>query len=53
MGAVCKLNSVVENSVLWDDVTVGENCTVRRSILGNSVTLKEKTKVENQSLIAE
>jgi ADP-glucose pyrophosphorylase len=44
---------VVENSVLWDGVTVGSDCTVRRSILGSSVTLAEKAEVMDQSLIGE
>jgi NDP-sugar pyrophosphorylase family protein len=55
LGHGCRVenNAVVENSVLWDDVTVGSHCTVRSSILGNSVTLEEKTEVADQSLIAE
>jgi NDP-sugar pyrophosphorylase family protein len=51
-GCHVKKNAVVENSVLWDGVTVGSDCTVRQSILGNSVTLPEKTEVTDQSLIA-
>ena len=53
LGNGCRLKngSVVENSVLWDGVTVGAHCTVRGSILGNGVTLAEKTEVIDRSLI--
>jgi NDP-sugar pyrophosphorylase family protein len=55
LGKECSVgnNTVVENSVLWDGVTVGSDCTVRRSILGSSVTLAEKAEVMDQSLIGE
>ncbi len=55
LGNGCRVekNSIVENSVLWDGVAVGSDCTVRRSILGRSVTLAEKTEVTDQSLIGE
>jgi len=53
LGSGCRVknNSVVENSVLWEGVTVGSDCTVRRSILGSSVTLADKTEVTDRSLI--
>ena len=44
---------MVENSVLWDGVTVGADCKVGRSILGSSVTLPEKTEVTEKSVIGE
>ncbi len=55
LGNGCRVEShaVVENSVLWEGVTVGPDCTVRRSILGNGVHLAEKTEVADQSMIAE
>ena len=51
-GCHVKNNSVVENSVLWDGVTVGAHCRVRRSILGNGVILPEKTEAIDRSVIA-
>jgi NDP-sugar pyrophosphorylase family protein len=54
LGNGCRVESraVIENSVLWDGVSVGAHCTVQRSILGNGVNLPEKTEVADQSMVA-
>lgn len=51
-GCQVKNNSVVENSVLWDEVTVGSDCVVRQSIIGKGVTISDKAEIIDQSLNA-
>ena len=43
----CILNGQVEDSVLFKDVYVGNNCVIRNSIILNSVYLGDNTHIEN------
>lgn len=43
----CILNGKVENSVLFKDVFVGNNCVIKNSIILNNVYLGDNTVIEN------
>ena len=43
----CIINGTVENSVLFKDVYVGNNCVIKNSVIMNSVYLGDNTHIEN------
>jgi glucose-1-phosphate adenylyltransferase len=43
----CIINGVVENSVLFKKVFVGNNCVIKNSIILNDVYLGDNTRIEN------
>ena len=43
----CIINGVVENSVLFRDVFVGNNCVIKNSVILNDVYLGDNTHIEN------
>lgn len=43
----CIVNGVVENSVLFKDVYVGNNCVIKNSVILNDVYLGDNTHIEN------
>ena len=43
----CIINGTVENSVLFKDVYVGNNCVIKNSIILNTVYLGDNTHIEN------
>ena len=43
----CIVNGVVENSVLFKDVFVGNNCVIKNSVILNDVYLGDNTHIEN------
>ena len=43
----CIINGTVENSVLFRDVFVGNNCVIKNSVILNNVYLGDNTHIEN------
>ena len=43
----CIINGHVENSILFKDVYVGNNCVIKNSIVLNNVYLGDNTHIEN------
>ena len=43
----CIINGVVENSILFKKVFVGNNCVIKNSIILNDVYLGDNTCIEN------
>ena len=43
----CIVNGTVENSVLFKDVYVGNNCVIRNSVILNDVYLGDNVRIEN------
>ena len=43
----CIINGTVENSLLFKDVFVGNNCVIRNSIVLNDVYIGDNTIIEN------
>ena len=43
----CIINGVVENSILFKDVFVGNGCVIRNSVILNDVYIGDNTRVEN------
>ena len=43
----CIINGTVENSVLFKDVYVGNNCVIKNSIVLNNVYLGDNSHIEN------
>ena len=43
----CIINGTVENSVLFKDVYVGNNCVIKNSVIMNSAYLGDNTHIEN------
>ena len=43
----CIINGQVENSVIFKDVYVGNNCVIKNSIVLNNVYLGDNTHIEN------
>ena len=43
----CIINGTVENSVLFRDVFVGNNCVIKNSVILNDVYLGDNTHIEN------
>lgn len=43
----CIVNGTVENSVLFKDVYVGNNCVIRNSVILNNVYLGDNVPLEN------
>ena len=43
----CIINGTVENSVLFKDVFVGNNCVIKNSVILNNVYLGDNTYIEN------
>ena len=43
----CIINGTVENSVLFKDVFVGNNCVIKNSVILNGVYLGDNTYIEN------
>ena len=43
----CIINGVVENSVIFKNVFVGNNCVIKNSIILNDVYLGDNTHIEN------
>ena len=41
------MNGIVENSVLFKDVYVGDNCVIRNSVILNNVYIGDNTRIEN------
>ncbi|MFV0390244.1 MAG: sugar phosphate nucleotidyltransferase [Pyrinomonadaceae bacterium] len=52
-GANCKIasNASVANSVIWDDVTIGENTTINRAIIADGVTIPEGAHFEDVAIV--
>ncbi len=52
LGKGCHIGkgAVVENSLLWDNVDVGENASIISSILASGVKIKDRTRLEGQTL---
>jgi mannose-1-phosphate guanylyltransferase/phosphomannomutase len=51
--AVIDADSVVTNSVVWPHVYVGESCRIREAIIGRSVTIKNRSLVEEGAVIGD
>ncbi|MEI8149360.1 MAG: NDP-sugar synthase, partial [Actinomycetes bacterium] len=53
-GARCKIapNASIADSILWDDVEVGEEAIIKNSIIGRNVRLAPKVRISN-SVIAD
>lgn len=49
-GCIVKDHAVIEHSICWNDVTLGKNSHIRRSVLGNGVTAKAKETLDKQTL---
>lgn len=47
ISAGCIINGVVENSILFKKVFVGENCVIKNSIVLNDVYIGDNTHIEN------
>ena len=45
--------SVVVNSVLWDEVQIGGHCGIRRSVVDHHASVKADTVVENTAVVFE
>jgi ADP-glucose pyrophosphorylase len=43
---------VVENSILWEGVTIGSRATVQNSIIGNGVSIDSGEQVSDSSLLS-
>ena len=43
----CIINGEIENSVIFKDVYVGNNCVIKNSIVLNNVYLGDNTHIEN------
>ena len=43
----CIINGTVENSVLFKDVYIGNNCVIRNSVILNDVYIGDNTHIEN------
>jgi glucose-1-phosphate adenylyltransferase len=43
----CIINGTVENSILFKEVFVGNNCVIKNSIILNDVYLGDNTHIEN------
>lgn len=43
----CIINGVVENSVLFKDVFIGNNCVIKNSVILNNVYIGDNTHIEN------
>ena len=43
----CIVNGTVENSVLFKDIFVGNNCVIKNSIILNNVYIGDNTYIEN------
>lgn len=43
----CIINGIVENSVLFKDVFVGNGCVIRNSVILNDVYVGDNTRIEN------
>ena len=43
----CIINGQIENSVIFKDVYVGNNCVIKNSIVLNNVYLGDNTHIEN------
>ncbi len=50
-GSRIEAGAIVEQSVLWDGVTVGPHGVVKQSILGNGVVIQSKEEIIDQSVI--
>jgi len=44
-------NSIVVNSVLWDDAQVGENCQVQRCLVDYHAVVRNNSTVEEESIL--
>ena len=49
-GCVVEENAVVEHSICWEGVTLGKNSRATQSVLGNSVTVKDKETLDKKTL---
>jgi exosortase len=45
-------NSVVVNSVLWENAKVGADCTISRCVVDNSAVICSHTSIENESIVS-
>ena len=43
----CIINGVVENSILFKDVFVGNGCVIKNSVILNDVYIGDNTRIEN------
>lgn len=52
-GANCSVSdsAKVENSILWDNVTIGENARLNRAILADGVSIKSGEYFENAAIV--
>jgi len=44
-------NTLVENSVFWDDSTVGQNCRIRNCVVDYDAVVFDNSTVENEAVI--
>ena len=53
MGANCRIaaGAQVKESILWDDVVIGEGARVRRCVLGDGVCLSPGEMIENAAVV--
>ncbi|MGA9047887.1 MAG: NDP-sugar synthase [Dehalococcoidia bacterium] len=49
-GCLIKKGALIENSLLWDNVIVGKNASIINSILATGVKIKDKARLEGQTL---
>ncbi|MGA2368260.1 MAG: NDP-sugar synthase [Dehalococcoidia bacterium] len=49
-GCLIKKGTLIENSLLWDNVVVGKNASIINSILASGVKIKDKARLEGQTL---
>lgn len=52
-GSGCEIaaSAIVRDSVLWDDVSVGENASLYRTIIGDGVEIRENEHFENAAIV--
>ena len=52
-GANCEISAAaeVDNSILWDNVTIGENARLNRTILADGVTINAGERYENAAVV--
>lgn len=53
MGQNCVIedNVVLEDSILWDNITIKENSEIRNSIIGSNATVEANSKIKNEILV--
>ncbi|KDQ60712.1 hypothetical protein JAAARDRAFT_190866 [Jaapia argillacea MUCL 33604] len=55
IGQRCRIGvgSIIRNSYIFDNTTIGSNCVVEHSIIGAGVFIKDKSRIERGCLVAD